>query len=317
MKKKLLSAVLSMACVLGGASVFADETPRVFVDGCEVVFRDQAPVIEEDRTLIPVRGVMEAAGAKVRFFQETQKVQIESYDYWRTVELIIGKNTIKSSKLSDNLMTSETVEYELEVPAKVVNDRTLIPLRAVNDAFQYKTDWDEEARIASVTTDRKQPEVDKDTTVYLSTEAEDVSEGDTFDVYVNIKNFADEEEKIVNGATIGLIYDKTKFKLAGSELYNIDKPAEGVISATNENLSDDSIKVVSVTINEESCLNTDGAFYKFTFNALSDDGGTISLSKRYNSKIGYDTTVLVTKDSKGDDLTPMEVAVNETAIELK
>lgn len=306
-----------MAVTITSATAFAQEvTPKVFVDGCEVVFTDQNPIIENDRTLIPIRGVMEAAGADVGYYDSTKKVQIKSHDNWKIVELFIGDTIMKSYKLREDLLNSDLTEYELEVPAKVVNDRTLIPLRAVNDAFGYETTWDDETKTASVTTDRKLPDPEVDPSVYLSTDVSDVAEGDLFDVYVNIKNFTNEEGKAISGGCVGIIYDKSKFSLEEYELCNNSETVPGAISSLNVDFSEDSAKFVSVTIDEDACLKTDGAFYKITFQALSDDGGEISLSKRYNSNIGYDTMPLLLKDSKAQDMTPIMMDIDDTPIVL-
>ena len=316
MKKKLISMALCAACVLG-TSAFAEVTPKVFVDGCEVVFTDQAPVIENDRTLIPLRGALEATGARVNWYPTTQKIQVQSHDYWRLTELVVGSDIMKVSKFQDGqyILNADTTEVKLDDPIKVVNDRTLIPLRAVAESFLYDTVWNDEDKTVTITTDRTIPTAE-DAGIYLTTDKEDVNAGDTFDVLVNIKNFTNEQERVINGATIGLIYDKDKLELTACDLYNGDKQLNG-LGSSNGNFSEDSLKTATVTVDYDSCLNTDGVFYKLTFKALTDEGGSVSLSKRYNSKLGYDTTVLVSKDTKSENLTPMDLYIDTTPLVVK
>ena len=41
----------------------------------------------------------------------------------------------------------------LDVPARVVNDRTLVPIRAVSESFDAQVDWDEETQTVSIYTE--------------------------------------------------------------------------------------------------------------------------------------------------------------------
>lgn len=315
MKKKIVSMALSAVCVLG-VSAFAEDAPKVVVDGCEVVFEDQKPVIEEDRILVPLRGALEAAGADVNWFETTKKIQVQSHDNWRLAELIVDSDIMKVSKFrEDNILMADTTEVQLEVPAKVVNDRTLVPLRAVNEAFLYETNWDDETKTATITTDRELPSAD-DMGIYLTADKEDVNAGDTVNVYINVKNFEQEENKVINGVTAGLIYDKSKLQLVGTTLCSGDTDVSG-IGAQNDKFSDDSLKAASVTVNYGECPSYDGKIYKVTFEALADDGGEVKLSKRYHSRLGYDTSLVVSVGTDGEDVDPMEMYVDETPVVLK
>lgn len=315
MKKQIISMALSTVLVLGTAA-FAETAPKVIVDDCEIVFTDQQPVIENDRTLVPLRGVMEAAGADVRWYDSTKKIQIQSHDNWRIAELIVDSDIMKVSKFrEDNILMADTTEVQLEVPAKVVNDRTLIPLRAVNDAFLYETSWDDATKTATVRTDRELPD-ENDMGIYLTADKEDVNAGDTVTVYVNVKNFDNSEGQVINGVTAGLIYDKSKLQFESAGLCNGETALSGM-GAANDEFSDDSLKAADVTVNYEECPNTDTAIYKVTFTALADDGGSVSLSKRYNSKLGYDTSIVISKGTDGENTTPMEMYVDTTPVEIK
>lgn len=321
MKKQIICAALSALCVMGGATAMAEVTPKVVVDGYEIVFEDQQPIIEEDRVLVPLRGVLEGAGAIVKWYPDNQKVQIRSYNGWRITEFIINSNKMTTYKLKQDLMGTDKNEIELDVPAKIVNDRTLIPLRAASDAFDYEITWDDETKTAYLKTDRPFAVAGEDPTVYLSADTEDVSTGDKFDVIVNIKDFKNEKGWLINGATIGLKYDKTKFKLISGDLYNGDKKITAV-GASNDNFSEDSLKTLGVSIDYNNCLNTDGTFYKITFEALSDDGGEFVLSNRYNSRLQQDTTVLMSiyaddGNVKAETMTRRDFFLDETPLVLK
>ena len=71
--KKILGFVAALSVFAAMAlSVHANEAPTVIVDERELVFVDQGPVIVEEtgRTLIPIRFVLESAGARVRAHEQ-------------------------------------------------------------------------------------------------------------------------------------------------------------------------------------------------------------------------------------------------------
>lgn len=106
----------------------------VTVNGKPVIFPDQQPVIQNDRTLVPLRGVFEALGAEVEWNDET-----------KTVKSVKGDINISLSIGSDKLYVNDK-ETVIDVPAQIINDRTMIPLRTVAESFECKTDWDAAAK---------------------------------------------------------------------------------------------------------------------------------------------------------------------------
>ncbi len=98
-------------------------------DGKKVYF-DQIPVIESGRTLVPVRAIFEEIGATIDWDGNTQTVTAKKDDI--TISLTINKNTA----------TKNGEEIALDVPAKIIGGRTLVPVRFVSDCFGVKVDWD-------------------------------------------------------------------------------------------------------------------------------------------------------------------------------
>lgn len=315
MKKKIISLLLGASCVFGTAA-FAEVIPKVVVDGCEVVFDDQQPVIEQDRTLVPLRGVMEAAGADVRWYPKQKLIQVQSHDDWRITEITIDSDILKASKFrEDNILLSDTTEITLDIPARVVNDRTLIPIRAVAESFLYDVEWDDGSKTAYITTDRSMPD-ENGIGIYLSSDKEDVSAGDTVNVYINVKNFDGGDTFVINGVTAGLTYDKSKLELASADLF-ANGAVIGGVGASNPDFSEDSLKTSAVTVNYSECHGSDGAIYRLTFNVLADDGGSLALSKRYNSRLGYDTSIIISEGTDLETFTPVDMYVDTTPVVLK
>ena len=132
---------LCMALVLITVPVYgAEDRPiRVMVDGAELAF-DVDPVIENDRTLVPMRLIFEALGAKVDWDEATRTALAVKGD----VKISI---TIDSAELMKN---SKAVA--LDAPARLIGGRTLVPVRAVSEGMGAKVDWDEASRMVQIVT---------------------------------------------------------------------------------------------------------------------------------------------------------------------
>ncbi|MBU5450664.1 family 10 glycosylhydrolase [Acetivibrio sp. MSJd-27] len=93
---------------------------------------DVMPVKQNDRVLVPVRGIFEALGAEIEWDDARQKVTAVKRN--QTIILTIGSS----------VMTVNGKEIFLDVPAILKNDRTLVPVRAVSEALQARVEWDGE-----------------------------------------------------------------------------------------------------------------------------------------------------------------------------
>ena len=113
-------------------------TPNVVVNGERIIFPDQKAILKDGRTLVPARGVFEAMGAKVDWDGNTQTVTVSNAS--RKVKIIIGKNYI----------TVDGKTKQIDVPAQLINGRTMIPVRAVAEAFDCKVGWDGSTDTATI-----------------------------------------------------------------------------------------------------------------------------------------------------------------------
>ena len=129
--KKILCGVLSATMLITSAviPVMAENDIQVKLDGKTLSF-DVPPQIINDRTMVPLRAIFEALGATVDWNQETKTVTSTKGD--TTIKLTIDSNTMY---VNGNTVT-------LDTPACVVNDRTLVPARAISEAYNTTVDWD-------------------------------------------------------------------------------------------------------------------------------------------------------------------------------
>lgn len=105
---------------------------RVFIDGTLFEFTDTDPIIENSRTLVPMRAIFEALGA-----------EIEWDDANKTVTGTKDGITV-SLKIGDNRAYINGKKIELDVPAKIKNSRTIVPLRFIAESFNTDVTWNGE-----------------------------------------------------------------------------------------------------------------------------------------------------------------------------
>lgn len=121
---------------LPGSSL--DGTPVVYLNGQQLSF-DVAPRIENGRTLVPLRAIFEAVGANVQWDAATSTVKA------------VRSNTEVILTIGSLNPTVGGQAWTLDVPAKIVNDRTLAPLRFVGEAFGGQVGWDADTRTITIT----------------------------------------------------------------------------------------------------------------------------------------------------------------------
>lgn len=99
---------------------------------------DVAPLIQNGRTLVPLRFIGETLGARVDWNDTTRQVSYTTDQ--RTIVL-----TLNSTKAVVNGKT-----ITLDVAPAVVSGRTLVPLRFVSEYLNAVVDWDAAAKTATV-----------------------------------------------------------------------------------------------------------------------------------------------------------------------
>lgn len=124
--------------------VLADNV-SVYVDDEQVAFEEQQPVIINERTMIPVRGVLEKMGKTVEWDGDSQSVTVS--DAQKTVILTVGDEEI--------LITEADAERKtvLDTAPQIINDKILLPIRALAEEFGACVNWLDSIRAVMITTD--------------------------------------------------------------------------------------------------------------------------------------------------------------------
>lgn len=96
------------------------------------------PVIEDGSTLVPMRFLFEQMGADVEWNQETQTA---------TATL---NNTAVTFAIDDTEAEVNNTPATMDVPARLINDKTMVPLRFLSEEMGFDVSWDADSRTAII-----------------------------------------------------------------------------------------------------------------------------------------------------------------------
>ena len=135
-KKIMISLVFALTILSVGAYA---KTMEFTMGSTDVNIRDNkvttsavietAPYTVNDRTMVPVRIIMENFGADVAWNEAEQKVTITQGD--RVITLVLGSNVADVNG----------TQTELDVTPVETNGRTMVPLRFVSENLGYDVSY--------------------------------------------------------------------------------------------------------------------------------------------------------------------------------
>ncbi len=111
----------------------------VLFNGAPMIF-DVPPQLINDRTMVPMRAIFEKLGAVVTWDDSTQTAKAVKGD--KTVELTINNKIAKV----------DGQDVALDVPAQLINNRTLVPLRFVSENLDADVQWVDETKTVVIKT---------------------------------------------------------------------------------------------------------------------------------------------------------------------
>lgn len=180
----------------------------------DVITPPVPPVIIDERTLVPARAIFEKFGADILWIPETKEIFIGLY------------NKILKLKINDNTALIDKTTLKMEVPPKIINDSTMIPLRFVAESFDLEVGWNSISRIATVNEKPKEIEtqtqpsqVQQPQTQQPQTQQPQTQQPQTQNPTINIT-----EPNTNSSTAIGTTNDILRFK------------SENIYSNTNTNL---------------------------------------------------------------------------------
>ena len=137
--KKIIPIILSLTVVMSGCTTLAEEKIKVTLDGQAMDF-DVAPIIQNDRVLVPMRAIFEELHCSVDYTDIDGKQIITAKNDDNTISLEIGSNE----------MTVNDEKVSLDTVPVIIDDRTLVPLRAVSEALDCNVDWDGDTKTVAI-----------------------------------------------------------------------------------------------------------------------------------------------------------------------
>ena len=128
----LITVLIIVAC-LPLSIAYAQNEITVYIDGKKMDF-SQPPIVIEDRTLVPMREVFETLGAVIEWDSDTE-----------TVTAVRSEKTI-ILKINETNAYIDGKQQALDVPACLIDNKTMIPLRFVSEALGASVDWSEKSQ---------------------------------------------------------------------------------------------------------------------------------------------------------------------------
>jgi hypothetical protein len=144
--KPLLRTLRIICITLLLASILAvpvSAQPSIVLDGKPMKF-EVPPVVENGRTLVPLRAIFEALGATVKWDESTQ-----------TITAVKGNTVIKMTIGNTTAYTGNRPVI-LDVPGKLVDGRTLVPLRFVGESLGAQVQYDSDTETINLTSSMDQ-----------------------------------------------------------------------------------------------------------------------------------------------------------------
>lgn len=114
----------------------AEPIVTVNLNGNVIEF-DVPPKLISGRTMVPMRKIYEALGARVEWVEEAQLI-VAFYDT-DIISMEIGETEFYVT----DLVSGETETIYLDVAPFIENEKTFVPVRAVSEVFDKKVEWDD------------------------------------------------------------------------------------------------------------------------------------------------------------------------------
>lgn len=192
-------AALSILLQVNNSNMIANGIQKEIDEG-----RKTVPIVENGRTLVPIRAIIEECGGSVNWEQNTQTVTLKYKS--DEIRLVIDSTT---AYLNND-------EKTLDVAPKVINERTMLPIRFVAENFKFNVSWDDVHSVITITNSANGNEVkipsdwlidNTNTVVIPMTEAKmnihfiDVGQGDS--IFIELPN--NENLLIDAGPSAGIV----------------------------------------------------------------------------------------------------------------
>lgn len=118
--------------------LIANRKISILVDDNPIIFDKAYPYIESGSIIVPLRQVLEALGGTVEWDNETKT--------------IIGKihNTTFKLNVDSNLVAVNDKYVELDMPLRVIQGCTMVPVRFIAESLEIDIQWEDNAKAVKI-----------------------------------------------------------------------------------------------------------------------------------------------------------------------
>ena len=127
----------------GGAHLYYNNPITLYIDGNQIITTVMPPIQFDGAVVVPAREVFSVTGATVEWRPSEQSVYV--HNETRLIVLKINSN--------EAWVDGET-KY-LDMPAKLINDKVMIPVRFISETLGYTVDWSQTERAIRIETIEK------------------------------------------------------------------------------------------------------------------------------------------------------------------
>ena len=144
--------------------------------------RNTKPIVIQDRTVVPIRAIIESFGGTVNWDEGTQTVLLSMKN--DNIQLVINSNTAYLNGTA----------HVLDVAPSVINGRTMLPIRFIAEGFNFGVAWESSTQTVSIIRNL----FDEQEYQYLTSVLSDYSGNPYMTINNNIPLFKDYE--IISGS---------------------------------------------------------------------------------------------------------------------
>lgn len=159
MKKKLIKGMLLLVMICmsytvvyaetmqliydGEAHLYYNNPITLYIDGNQIVTTVMPPIQFDGAVVVPAREVFSVTGATIEWRPSEQSVYVHN-----ETSLIV-------LKINSNEAWVDGETKYLDMPAKLINDKVMIPVRFISEALGYTVDWSQTERAIRIETTDK------------------------------------------------------------------------------------------------------------------------------------------------------------------
>ena len=129
------------------APVLEPQEVTVFINGKQVNFPDQKPIIIRGRTMVPLRVIFEHQDVQAEVkWNEVERTVTATDRTGKTIVFRINENNYRVQERGKEGQLKYT-----DVAPIIENGRTLLPLRALSESLDFQVDWIDKERKVEIT----------------------------------------------------------------------------------------------------------------------------------------------------------------------